>query len=402
MINYEKMSELLVEKGMQKKIVKLFIKKFKIEEELFKGDDNIRKWAMTKGFFPSRVDLYGLTDDNYKSFMPDYVDFMLHPYNNHFVIWINDKLTLKYTLGKKFADIMPEYYLYVENNGEYTYLENTPATIARDKNFIINLLKEKQILIIKPNSSTSGGEGVMKVEWVNCLHNKDNSIGELGQVCINNKRLLSIPEFEQITNNIGNYVVTEYVHQHSDLKKIWSDSECTLRIVMVKLPKKEIYERSNWKCIVSYARFGSSISGGTSNVSMGGIGIGFDFETGQYNPYAVRYRQFCPDGKWKLYEHPDTHVVWENEKLPNWEYVRNTLYDVCNHYGSLSHLGFDVIITEKGFVFCEINSKPALNYEQVICGPILTSEDNIDYFKSKGMDKIDCSELYNIYKDCQE
>lgn len=402
MINYEKMSELLVEKGMQKKIVKLFLKKFKIEEELFKGDDNIREWAMTKGFFPSRVDLYGLTDDNYKSFMPDYVDFMLHPYNNHFVIWINDKLSLKYTLGKKFADIMPEYYLYVENNGEYTYLENAPATIARDKNFIINLLKEKQILIIKPNSSTSGGEGVMKVEWVNCLQNKDNSLDKLGQVCINNKRFLSVPEFEQLTNNIGNYVVTEYVHQHSVLKKIWPDSECTLRIIMVKLPKREIYDKSNWKCIVSYARFGSSISGGTSNVSMGGIGIGFDFETGKYNPYAVRYRQFCSDGKWKLYEHPDTHVVWGNEKLPNWDYVRNTLYNVCNHYGSLSHLGFDVIITENGFVFCEINSKPALNYEQVICGPILTSEDNIAYFKSKGMDQIDCSELYNIYKDCQK
>ena len=118
MINYDKMYELLIEKGMQKKIAKLFLKKCKIEEDIYKGDETLREWAMTKGFFPSRVDLYGLTEDNYKFFMPDYVDFRLHPYNNHFVIWINDKLSLKYTLGRDFADIMPEYYLYIENNGD--------------------------------------------------------------------------------------------------------------------------------------------------------------------------------------------------------------------------------------------------------------------------------------------
>lgn len=390
MINYDKMYEQLVEKGMQKNIAKLFIKKCKIEEDIYKGNETTREWAMTKGFFPSRVDLYGLNDENYKNYMPDYVDFRLHPYNNHFVIWINDKLSLKYTLGRDFADIMPEYYLYIENNGDYTYLQDTPALIAKNENFILNLLKEKRVLIIKPNSSKSGGEGVMKVEWA------DNHIR------INNKEEISVEAFQERIKNLGNNIVTEYVHQHSDLKRIWPDSECTLRIIMIRLPKENLYEKAKWKCIVSYARFGTSLSGGASNVSSGGIGIGFDFETGQYNPYAVRFRQFCPDGKWKLYEHPDTHVVWKNEKLPNWNYVKDTLYKVCDHYSSLSHLGFDVIITENGFVFCEINSKPALNYEQVICGPVLTSEDNIAYFKSKGMDNIDCSELYSIYKNCQE
>lgn len=390
MINYDKMYEQLVEKGMQKNIAKLFIKKCKIEEDIYKGNETTREWAMTKGFFPSRVDLYGLNDENYKNYMPDYVDFRLHPYNNHFVIWINDKLSLKYTLGRDFADIMPEYYLYIENNGDYTYLQDTPASIVKDENFILNLLKEKRVLIIKPNSSKSGGEGVMKVEW------DDNNI------CINNKEEITIEAFQERIKNLGNNIVTEYVHQHSDLRRIWPDSECTLRIIMIRLPKENLYEKAKWKCIVSYARFGTSLSGGASNVSSGGIGIGFDFETGQYNPFAVRYRQFCPDGKWKLYEHPDTHVVWQNEKLPNWDYVRDTLYNVCDHYSSLSHLGFDVIITEKGFVFCEINSKPALNYEQVICGPILTSKDNIEYFKNKGMDSIDCSELYTIYKNSQE
>lgn len=390
MTNFDKMYSLLVEKGMDKKIAKLFIKKYKIEEGYYKCNEETRKWAMEKGFFPSRIELYGLDENNYRYFLPEYVDFMLHPYNNHFVIWINDKLSLKYTLGEQFDDIMPEYYLYIENNGEYTYLQDTPSSIAKDKDFILNLLREKKVLIIKPNSSKSGGEGVMKVEW------KD------GVICINNKETISIKEFQDRIKNLENNIVTEYAFNHPKLKEIWPDSECTLRIVMVKLPKKDIFAKAKWKCIVSYARFGTSISGGTSNLSSGGVGVGIDFQTGKFRAFGVRKQEFCIGGQWKCSEHPDTHVVWKDKCLPNWNYVRDTLYKVCDHYDSLSHLGFDVIITRKGFVLCEINSKPGMNYEQVVCDPPLLPEENVEYYNSKGMARIKCSELYEIYKQSQE
>ena len=87
MINYERMRNLLIERGMHPRIIKLFLKKFRIEEDIYKGDEVLREWAMTRGFFPSRVALYGLNNDNYKAFMPDYVDFRLHPYNNHFHLY---------------------------------------------------------------------------------------------------------------------------------------------------------------------------------------------------------------------------------------------------------------------------------------------------------------------------
>ena len=69
---------------------------------------------------------------------------------------------------------------------------------------------------------------------------------------------------------------------------------------MVKTPKDEPYSFSEWSCIVSYARFGTSVSGGTSNLSSGGIGVGFDFDTGMYNEFGIRYKKFCEDGVWKL------------------------------------------------------------------------------------------------------
>jgi hypothetical protein len=172
---------------------------------------------------------------------------------------------------------------------------------------------------------------------------------------------------------------------------------------MVKMPNDNFFEEAKWNCISSFARFGTSMSGGTSNLSAGGIGVGFDFQTGQLNPRGSRYLQFCSDNQGRYcYEHPDTHVLWKNEVLPNWNYVKDTLIKVCSHYSRLSHLGFDVIITEKGFVLCEINSKPETLVSQMECFPLLLTQENKAYYKSKGLDKIVKSDFYSIYKNCQE
>ncbi len=390
MTNYDKLLDLMRENGMDYKWSKMFVKKLSDDEKAFPVDEETKRWTMTKGFFPGRVELYGLNEDNYKDYLPDYQYFMIHPINHHFKIWVNDKLTLKYVLNSNGCEAtMPKYYLYVENNGNYTYLMDAPKGIKKDKDFIFNLLKEKGTLAIKPNSGTSGGRGFMKLEY------KD------GDIIVNNKPI-DVAEFCDIVSHLENHIVTEYCYQHSELSKIWPSSECTLRVIMVKLPQAEPYTPAKWQCTVSYARFGTSVSGGASNLSSGGIGIGFDFETGEYNDLGIRYRRFCPDGVWKCTEHPDTHVVWKNQRLPNWEYVKETLKTVCGHISSLDYLGFDIIITPDGFKFCEINTHPAADYEQVMCGPILEVEGARAFFENKGFGKYNPEKFYELYLKAQE
>ncbi len=389
--NYEKLTDLLRQQGMDYKWSKMFVKKLADDEKAFAMSPEQKKWAMTKGFYPGRILLYGLTEENYKDYLPDYNYFMTHPINHHFKIWVNDKLSLKYVLNSNGCeDTMPEYYLYVENDNTYTYLMDAPAHIQKDKDFILNLLKEKKRLAMKPNSGTSGGLGFIKLEL------RDGVLFE------NNKQI-DFARFEQILQNMKNYIVTEYAGQHEALARIWGDSECTLRVIMVKDPKNnDPYSKSTWSCTVSYARFGTSISGGASNLSSGGIGIGFNFETGKYNDYAIRYKKFCADGNTILYEHPDTHVTWKDEGLPNWDYVKGMILNICDHISSLSYLGFDVIITDKGLKLCEINTHPAGDYEQVMCGPILAKEHGRKFFESKGLFNHDGNRFYEAYMQCQE
>ncbi len=390
MTNYDKLLMLLQDAGMDKKWSKMFVKKLSDDERAFPADKNTKKWALTKGFYPGRVELYGLTEENYKNYLPDYGYFMIHPINHHFRIWVNDKLSLKYVLNSNNCeDTMPEYYLYVENNGCYTYLMDCPDSINKDKNFILNLLKQKGTLAIKPNSGTSGGRGFVKLEFKN------------NEIYANNK-LISMIDFEALVEHLENNIVTEYAYQHEELAKIWPDSECTLRVIMAKLPKENIYGESKWYCTVSYARFGSSVSGGASNLSSGGIGVGFDFETGKYHDFGIRYKRFCPDGQWKITEHPDTHIVWKENCLPNWQFVKDKIEQVCKHISSLDYLGLDIIITPNGFKFCEINTHPAGDYEQVMCGPILRSSEARAFFENKGLNEFDSEEFYKMYIESQE
>ncbi len=391
MTNYDSMLKFVRELGMDYKWAKMFVKKLSDDEKAFIMTDEEKKWAMQRGFYPGRIKLYGLNEDNYRGFLPDYNYFMLHPLNHHFKMWVNDKLTLKYILNSNGCqDSMPKYYLYVENDGSYTYLMDAPENIKKDKNFIINLLKEKGCLAMKPNSGTSGGLGFIKLELVDGIIYENNS-----PIC--NDR------FNQIISNMNNYIVTEYVRQHKDLAKIWNDSECTLRVIMVKNSEQEDnFGPQKWSCTVSYARFGSSISGGASNLSSGGIGIGFDFETGKFNDFSIRYKKFCADGNTILYKHPDTQVEWKSARLPNWEYVKEMIEKICSHISSLSYLGFDVIITEHGMKLCEINTHPACDYEQVMCGPTMAKENAKAYFESKGIEKFNGNDFYEAYLKSQE
>lgn len=88
MTDYEKLRLLLIEEGMDKKWSKMFVKKLSDDEIAFPTDTATREWAIGKGFFPGRVELYGLNESNYKAYLPDYSYFMIHPINHHFKIWV--------------------------------------------------------------------------------------------------------------------------------------------------------------------------------------------------------------------------------------------------------------------------------------------------------------------------
>ena len=378
-----KMSKLLLDRGMDPKQIGFFLKLYHENGEGFSVDRDTAQWALRRGFVPGRVELYGLTEENYHLFMPDYAFFLMHPYNHHFRIWVNDKLTLKYILNdRQFEDVMPEYYLYIENDGSYTYLMDTPESIRKDEDFLVNLLKWKKVLAMKPNNGAEG-IGFVKFEWQD------------GSVVMNGKEI-SIQTYKDTYLKLRNYTVTEYITQHSMLKEIWPGSECTLRVSMAKVPGETPFFPQEWINIASFARVGTSTSGCVSNLDAGGIGIGFDFDSGALNDEGICYKHFQKAEESVYTRHPETNVAWGGKRLPNWDQVRESVLGICHYISSLDYLGFDIIITEDGFKICEINTFPALDYSQFLNAPALADKKRKAFFARKGYYEIDNEELYRF------
>lgn len=391
MTNYELFRQKLVDLGMEFKVTKLYLSKFKHDEESFPVEDmKIKEWAIKRGFYPGNVEYYGLNEDNYRLYLPDFDYFMMHPINNHFRVWLGDKLTTKYVLnGSGFEDMMPDYYVYVENDGSFTYLMDCPTDIEKNEDFLLNLLKKQKILAMKPNSGTSGGFGFIKLEY------KDGNIFE-------NNNLINIEQFREIQKSMRNYIITEWCYQHHELAKVWPDSECALRVIMYKKKKANPYAASEWKCAESYARFGTEKSGGTSNVSSGGVGVTFNFETGEYDDFSVRFKWFTNDGQVKQLCHPNTKYVWKGNKLPNWQFVKDATYRICHHIDSLDLLGLDIIITDDSMKICEINTLPSMTLPQFMKGPALVDAEVKSFFESKGLNTFDYNKFWEAYLSSQQ
>ncbi|MDO4803452.1 MAG: sugar-transfer associated ATP-grasp domain-containing protein [Lachnospiraceae bacterium] len=391
MTDYTLLLEKIRNLGMSHNWAITFVNRLKEDEEYFTVSEEDRKWAMERGFFPGRVELYGLNEDNWRDFLPDFQYSMMHPLNNHFLKWL-DKLTLKYVLNSNGCEcLMPDYYAYVENElcgGRYTYLMDCPDDIPKDKDFLWNLLKKFKVLALKPNSGTAGGLGFIKLEL-------------RGDGIYENNKPIDMARVEEIRDTMRNYIITEYSSQHHELAGIWEDSECTLRVIMCKKPNPDKFAPYSWECIVSLARFGTKDSGTTSNLSAGGIGVAFDFEDGRLYGKGLQYRPFAKGNTVLSDRHPDTGVRFEGFMLPNWQYVKEKIVHLCQHIGSLDYMGLDIIITENGMKLCEINTLPSIDYNQIICGPALRNDKVRNFFLHKGMDSINSKEFYNAYTECQ-
>src|SRR5690625_4751802 len=75
---------------------------------------NKKIWSYKRGFFSGNIERYGLNEENYRDYMPDFEYYKLHPINGKYGKWIDDKMTVKYIL-RPFNEFLPEYYYLLEN-----------------------------------------------------------------------------------------------------------------------------------------------------------------------------------------------------------------------------------------------------------------------------------------------
>ncbi len=321
-------------------------------------------WALKRGFLSTKIDFYGLTEDNYKNYLSDFNYYGLHPINGTFSHWIDDKLTIKHLLSP-FSENLPKYYYHIYN-GELLRLPDCPEDIETSPAGVINLLKEKKSLALKPQAG-SKGEGFIKLSY------------DEGTFAIDHHRTSENTIIESITEWIKNdevgLLITEFLLPCRELSKIWGHSANTLRISVLR------ENNASPSLIYAYIRFGTEKTGSIDNANAGGVSCQIDLDSGEFSKGLILENNRLV----KCKTHPDTGALMEGF-IPYWEVIKTKIIQISKQIPQIVYMGFDIIVTDDGFKIIEINSHEGIVQNQRH-SPYLQNEPTRRFFTQRIQDK---------------
>lgn len=298
-----------------------------------------KKWAHERGFLSYHIKQYGLTEENYRSFLSDRDYKWLRPLNNDYRKLLWDKVTLRYCLDK-YSWYLPEYYYHIvprDGRQQLLKMPDCPEKYARSFDGLLALLRDKKLLAMKPTVG-SHGIGFYKLQYSGEHYIvNDEAMGETAMLAF----LSGLNDY---------YNISEYIVMHRDLREIYSEVACTVRIMVIN--------RTGLDPVIenAYFRIGTKSTGFTDNIGSGGVFAYVDEKTGVFHDAEVIKEHIitpCPT-------HPDTGIAIEGT-LPHWDEVVSTVAEICRYISPLEYLGFDVVITDSGFKILEINTHQDLH-----------------------------------------
>lgn len=293
-------------------------------------------WAYRHGFLSYRLSQYGITRKNHRDFISDFEYSWLRHINGDYCFLFEDKISLKYIVNS-FHDCFPEYYYHIRNSNSGNVvikMMDCPEDRGRDYEDILALAREKGELALKPDTG-SHGNGFCRLTY-------DGDKYYLNFKEASPKEIISM-----LDDEANQYLVTEFISNHPQFKKIYEGAVNTIRLLVFK------DENGNPQIGNAYMRFGSSKTGTVDNMGAGGIFAELDIESGRYHDAKIiTHNSIIPCEK-----HPDTNVIIEGI-VPHWEDVKNTVLAVARDIKPMEYFGFDVAITERGVKFPEINRFP--------------------------------------------
>ena len=320
---------------------KIFEKRF---NDFFKDNEAPLKqkiWAHKRGFLSNHVSFFGLTEEDYKDYLPYFEYYKTHPINGFFSHWIDDKLTVKRILSP-FSEYFPKYYFHLYK-GEILRLSDCPNEYSPSNQGIFALLRQKETLAAKPLSG-SFGQGFTKLGYVD------------GGYLLNNEEVqqadLQILLQDWIDQSNPGFIITEYLYAHSKLRKIWSETPNTIRISVLRNKYEPV------KIINAYIRFGAEKTGLVDNTGAGGV-CKINLESGAFNDGKLFTKKGLVDCKY----HTDNGQLLAGT-IPHWNLIKEKIHEISNYIPQVIYMGFDIVAIQDAFKIIEINSHEGIEFNQ--------------------------------------
>jgi hypothetical protein len=254
------------------------------------------------------------------------------------------------------------------------------------------LMKEKpENLVLKP-PDTFGGLGILVFSNIQyddeIIFNSSNGDSvKFRELAI---RLDSLLNNEK---NIRGFVLESMIEQHQVLRRIYSHSVNTLRIITYLT--KDGYPKI-FRTRMRLGRKGNLVD----NVSQGGISASIDIETGKIL-YGL---SISSRGDSLLTDHPDTGVRFTGVEIPHWQMILDLCRKAAKAVPLQRFVGWDIAVGKSGPVLIEGNSSGVeVAYDQFGNNGFMTEEfrnDMLEYgirFPDR-LPRINPGKIYQSYK----
>jgi len=216
-----------------------------------------------------------------------------------------------------------------------------PTRGGGDEGTLEALLEARHALVLKPRHG-SFGHGVHLVR-----------ADPKGGVRVNGVALAGERLLERFPAD-DDYIVTDFVEQAPYATRIHPQTTNTLRVLTI-LPA----DGDAPFLAAAVHRFGGRGSGHLDSFSGGGVSAEVDLGSGRLGPAARLTRNGV---EWHSH-HPDSGQPVERTQVPHWDSVREALLAAVEEL-AVPYVGWDVVVTEKGFRVIEGNSHSGMHVFQ--------------------------------------
>jgi hypothetical protein len=280
---------------------------------------------------------------------------------------ILDNKYLFHTFCKANGIAVPELYGLFDPGVGFTSAGASLKTGTDFDNFLRNL--DTQQLAIKPVLG-SKGHGIYLVDQIS----RDDQIkltlasGEQ----IGSQELVAKMLANPLTKA---HIIQERVKQHPDLDKIYSGSLNTIRIAVLR--------RSNGEPYFWFAALWTGARPGPDNISLGGLAIYIDLQTGILGHGRYNYKPVAE----KTEVHPVSGYNFYGMPMPYWKEIIELVKKAMHCMPYFVGVGWDVAVSDQGPMLIEGNDNFQLMLGQIHKPGTLLTDEVMDIIEHYGLKK---------------
>lgn len=295
-----------------------------------------RLWCYRRGFMSESYVIYGLNQNDHREYLSDHARYVRTPrLNGRASDLLHNKLATRHMIESVGGEDHLARLHGIVQNGEY-------RAIRTEAGSIIDLFKTEHAVVCKGMVGGGGGR-------VDIVRHEDGEFRLNGEA-------VALSTIERTFSTARNRLVESYVEQADYAAEIYPETPNTIRLITCYDPIEE-----EAFCPIAIHRFGTDVSDGIDNWSRGGLSVAIDQETGELGEAA----QFIDSEVRRMDIHPDSGTQITGTPLPHWERIRDRVLELASDMPYVKHAGWDVIITDDGFVVIEINDHPGNRTLQV-------------------------------------